>query len=74
MSELPFDIEHAVLSTAADLFGLAMKEAANDGQWNEAVEDIIRDVLKRYPDISTAQLAFALGRALGRIEGQATKK
>jgi hypothetical protein len=66
-----FDLECNVISTATDLFGFALKESAsNELQWDQAVELIIREVQERYPDFSAEKLAFAMGRALGRIECQ----
>jgi hypothetical protein len=39
-------------------------------QYDQAVEDVVRDVLERHPDISAELLCFAMGRALGRLEGK----
>ena len=39
-----------------------------------AVDEIINDVHRQYPDISAITLAFATGRALGRCEGALREK
>jgi hypothetical protein len=64
------DVEGQVIETAAELFALAIKEAESEAQWDIAVDEIVKDVRKRHPDISIATLAFAMGRAVGRLEGQ----
>jgi hypothetical protein len=68
------DLECKILTTATELFGFAMKETSTEAEQSDAVEGIIRDVLERYPDITAEKLAFAMGRALGRIEGQRKEK
>ena len=71
---MDFDLEHTVIDTAADLFAFALKEASTQAQWNKAVDEIIVDVRKRYPDISMVNLAFAMGRALGRLEAEEKRR
>jgi hypothetical protein len=71
---MDFDLEHNVLSSAADLFGFALRETTTEAQHRKAVEEIIRDVLERYPNVSAPLLAFAMGRALGRLEGRPREK
>jgi hypothetical protein len=68
------DLECKILTTATELFGFAMKETSTEAEQSDAVEGIIRDVLERYPDITAEKLAFAMGRAFGRFEGQRKAK
>jgi hypothetical protein len=65
-----FDLESKVLSSAIELFGFALNEASSEAQFHQAVEDVVREVMMRYPDIPIEQLTFALGRALGKLEGE----
>jgi hypothetical protein len=66
-----FDLECKVISTATDLFGFALKKSrSNELHWDQAVELIVHELQERYPDFSAEKLAFAMGRALGRMEGQ----
>jgi hypothetical protein len=69
-----FDLEEIVTSSAAELFGFALKEASSEAEFHQAVEGVIREVMMRYPDISVDILSFALGRAIGRLEDQQRKK
>ena len=65
-----FDLEQKVMSSAAELFGFALKESSTEAQFYQAVEDVIREVMLRHPDVSVELLSFALGRAIGNLEGQ----
>jgi hypothetical protein len=67
---MKLDVQAQVIETAAELFALAIKEAESEAQWDTAVDEIVKDVRKRHPDISIATLALAMGRAVGRLEGQ----
>ena len=62
------------MPSRAAAISFAMKETSIEAEQSDAVEGIIRDVLERYPDITAEKLAFAMGRALGRIEGQRKAK
>ena len=63
-----FDFEGKVASSATELFGFALKEASTEAQFHEAIEGVIRDVLRRHPEIPVELLSFSLGRAVGRLE------
>ena len=65
-----FDLEHKVLSSATELFGMALSETSTEEEHREACEQCIRDLLNRYPDTPLELLWFAMGRALGRFEVQ----
>jgi hypothetical protein len=67
---MDFDLEHDVMNTATELFALAGQETATKAQYDQAVEDVIDEVLRRHPEFSSELFAFAMGRALGRCEGQ----
>jgi hypothetical protein len=75
---IDFDLEHNVIASATELFGFALKETSTESQHRAAVDQIINDVLDRYPEISAVTLAFAMGRALGKFEadrgGKAVKE
>ena len=66
----PKQLRTALEQLAADYEGrgVAIKETANEQEFYDAIEGIVRDVLRRYPDMSTAMLFYALGRAAGRLE------
>ena len=65
-----FDLESKVMSSVTQLFGLVMKETSTETQFQQAIEDLVRDVLERHPDVDVGLLFFSMGRALGRMEGQ----
>jgi len=65
-----FDLEHKIITTATDLFGFALKENSTETEIADAAAKIVSEVLERHPDLSGETLAFAMGRALGRSEGQ----
>jgi hypothetical protein len=64
-----FDVAHQAVDEATELFELASRETATQAQYDQAVEHVLRDVLDRHPDFSTELFAFAMGRAMGRLEG-----
>ena|SRR6516164_164999 len=59
-----------VASSVTELMVLAYQEE-DEAHWDQAMDDIRREVRKRYPDFSRSDFTFALGRAVGRIEGHA---
>jgi hypothetical protein len=65
-----FDVEHQVLQTATELYELALTETETLNQYEDTVEQLSQDVLERHPDFPVNLLVFAMGRALGRIEGR----
>jgi hypothetical protein len=69
-----FGVAHQAVDTATALFELASRETATQAQYDQAVEHMLRDVLERYPDFSTELFAFAMGRAMGRLEGSQQRK
>jgi hypothetical protein len=61
-------------ATTTELFEMAIKETSNKSSWDQAVDDIYRQVLERYPEMSVEWLFFSMGRALGRYEYQRREK
>jgi hypothetical protein len=70
------DLEHKVIDSVTELIEFAQKEeAVTEAQWRQAVEDILfNQVLRRHPDFPVHQFFFAMGRALGRLEGKKREK
>jgi hypothetical protein len=58
------------LIRSTELFCLALKECVSEAQWDKAAEEIIHEVMDRYPELETEQIAFGVGRAVRRIEEQ----
>jgi hypothetical protein len=67
---MDFDLEHDVMNVATELCGLALNETATFAQYQEAVDHALSDVLQQHPNFPVELFAFAMGRALGRLEGQ----
>jgi hypothetical protein len=61
-------------ATTTELFEMAIKETSDKSSWDQAVDDIYRQVLERYPEMSVEWLFFSMGRALGRYEYQRREK
>jgi hypothetical protein len=61
-------------ATTTELFEMAIKETSDKSSWDQAVDDIYRQVLERYPEMSVEWLFFSMGRALGRYEYQRSEK
>jgi hypothetical protein len=66
-----FDLECQVVDTATELFALAMTETnkATEVQFNEALCRALDEVMARHPGYPIEMVCFAMGRALGRMEG-----
>ena len=61
-------------ATTTELFEMAIKETSDKSSWDQAVDDIYRQVLERNPEMSVEWLFFSMGRALGRYEYQRREK
>lgn len=66
---MDFDVELKIILTTTELFELALQEATTEADYDQAVEHIVRDVLSHHPEFSTALMSFAMGVAVGRLEG-----
>jgi hypothetical protein len=59
-------IDLALIEATTSVFEMALKETFDESQWDQAVQDIFRQVLERHPEIDLVWLAFSMGRALGK--------